>query len=137
MKELLIKGLKFIGFSGIGWLIDTTIYMILTSIFKLNIDISNIFSSLVGVTFVFIMSTRKIFVSKSKINIKIKYLIYVIYQVILIITVSKLMLLLKSVITPLNIELINKYINIIVKIIITPFTMLINFIVMKLLIEKI
>lgn len=137
MKELLIKGLKFIGFSGIGWLIDTTIYMILTSIFKLNIDISNIFSSLVGVTFVFIMSTRKIFVSKSKINIKIKYLIYVIYQVILIITVSKLMLLLKSVITPLNIELINKYINIIVKIIITPFTMVINFIVMKLLIEKI
>lgn len=137
MKELLIKGLKFIGFSGIGWLIDTTFYMILTSIFKLNIDISNIFSSLVGVTFVFIMSTRKIFVSKSKINIKIKYLIYVIYQVILIITVSKLMLLLKSVITPLNIELINKYINIIVKIIITPFTMVINFIVMKLLIEKI
>lgn len=137
MKELLIKGLNFIGFSGIGWLIDTTIYMILTSIFKLNIDISNIFSSLVGVTFVFIMSTRKIFVSKSKINIKIKYLIYVIYQVILIITVSKLMLLLKSVITPLNIELINKYINIIVKIIITPFTMVINFIVMKLLIEKI
>lgn len=137
MKELLIKGLKFIGFSGIGWLIDTTIYMILTSIFKLNIDISNIFSSLVGVTFVFIMSTRKIFVSKSKINIKIKYLIYIIYQVILIITVSKLMLLLKSVITPLNIELINKYINIIVKIIITPFTMVINFIVMKLLIEKI
>lgn len=137
MKELLIKGLKFIGFSGIGWLIDTTIYMILTSIFKLNIDISNIFSSLVGVTFVFIMSTRKIFVSKSKINIKTKYLIYVIYQVILIITVSKLMLLLKSVITPLNIELINKYINIIVKIIITPFTMVINFIVMKLLIEKI
>ena len=137
MKEILIKGLKFIGFSGIGWLIDTTIYMILTSIFKLNIDISNIFSSLVGVTFVFIMSTRKIFVSNSKINIKIKYLIYVIYQVILILTASKVMLLLKDIITPLNIDLINKYINITVKIIITPFTMVINFIVMKLLIEKI
>ncbi len=137
MKELLIKVLKFIGFSGIGWLIDTTIYMILTSIFKLNIDISNIFSSLVGVTFVFIMSTRKIFVSNSKINIKIKYLIYVIYQVILILTASKIMLLLKDIITPLNIALINKYINIAVKIIITPFTMIINFIVMKLLIEKI
>lgn len=137
MKEILIKLLKFIGFSGIGWLIDTTIYMILTSIFKLNIDISNIFSSLVGVTFVFIMSTRKIFVSNSKINIKIKYLIYVIYQVILILTISKVMLLLKDIITPLNIDLINKYINITVKIIITPFTMVINFIVMKLLLEKI
>ena len=137
MKEILIKVLKFIGFSGIGWLIDTTIYMILTSIFKLNIDISNIFSSLVGVTFVFIMSTRKIFVSNSKINIKIKYLIYVIYQVILILTISKVMLLLKDIITPLNIDVINKYINITVKIIITPFTMVINFIVMKLLLEKI
>lgn len=137
MKEILIKVFKFIGFSGIGWLIDTTTYMILTSIFKLNIDISNIFSSLVGVTFVFIMSTRKIFVSNSKINIKIKYLIYVIYQVILILTISKVMLLLKDIITPLNIDLINKYINITVKIIITPFTMVINFIVMKLLLEKI
>ena len=72
MKKVLIEGLKFIGFSGIGWLIDTTIYLILTSIFKLNVDVSNIFSSLVGVTFVFIMSTRKIFVSNSKINIKVK-----------------------------------------------------------------
>ena len=85
----------------------------------------------------FIMSTRKIFVSNSKINIKIKYLIYVIYQVILILTISKVMLLLKDIITPLNIDLINKYINITVKIIITPFTMVINFIVMKLLLEKI
>lgn len=137
MKKVLIEGLRFIGFSGIGWLIDTTIYLILTSIFKLNVDVSNIFSSLVGVTFVFIMSTRKIFVSNSKINIKIKYLIYVIYQIILILTASKIMLLLKDYLITLNIDIIIKYINIIVKIIITPFTMLINFIVMKLLIEKI
>ena len=130
MKKILIEGLKFIGFSGIGWLIDTTIYLILTSIFKLNVDISNIFSSLVGVTFVFIMSN-------SKINIKIKYLIYIIYQMLLILTASKIMLILKDYLITSNINIIIKYINIIVKIIITPFTMLINFIVMKLLIEKI
>ena len=137
MKKILLTGLKFIGYSGIGWLIDTTIYLILTNIFKLNIDISNMFSSLVGVTFVFIMSTRKIFINSNKMNIKLKYLIYIIYQILLILLVSKLMLILKDYLLTLNINIITKYISIIVKIIITPFTMLINFIVMKLLIEKI
>lgn len=137
MKKILLTGLKFIGYSGIGWLIDTTIYLILTNIFKLNIDISNMFSSLVGVTFVFIMSTRKIFINSNKMNIKLKYLIYIIYQILLILLVSKLMLILKDYLLTLNINIITKYISIIVKIVITPFTMLINFIVMKLLIEKI
>lgn len=137
MKKILLTGLKFIGYSGIGWLIDTTIYLILTNIFKLNIDISNMFSSLIGVTFVFIMSTRKIFINSNKMNIKLKYLIYIIYQILLILLVSKLMLILKDYLLTLNINIITKYISIIVKIVITPFTMLINFIVMKLLIEKI
>lgn len=137
MKKILLTGLKFIGYSGIGWLIDTTIYLILTNIFKLNIDISNMLSSLVGVTFVFIMSTRKIFINSNKMNIKLKYLIYIIYQILLIMLVSKLMLILKDYLLTLNINIITKYISIIVKIVITPFTMLINFIVMKLLIEKI
>lgn len=134
MKKLLKQALNFFGISGIGWILDLIVYTILTSILKINVDISNMISSLVGVTFVFFISTRKLFINNSKINIKIKYIIYVVYQIILIFTASKIMLLLKDYLS--NIELIVKYINIIVKIIITPFTMIINFIVMKNLIEK-
>lgn len=135
MKKLIKQALNFFGISGIGWILDFIVYTILTSLFKINVDISNMLSSLVGVTFVFFVSTRKVFINNSKINIKIKYIIYIVYQIVLIFTASKIMLLLKDYL--INIDLIAKYINIIVKIIITPFTMIINFIVMKNLIEKI
>lgn len=135
MKELIKQAFKFFGISGIGWIIDFTIYTILTSIFKLNVDISNIISSLSGCSFVFMISTRKLFENNSKINIKIKYAIYIIFELLLIFTSSKIMFLLKN--NLINIKLIAKYINILVKILITPFTMIINFIFMKNLIEKI
>lgn len=137
MKNLVIQGLKFIGFSGVGWLIDTIIYIILTSVLRLNIDIANIISSLVGVSFVFVMSTRKVFEVGSKVNIKLKYIIYIVYQLILIFTVSRVMIILKDYLISFDIKLIIRYISIIVKVLITPFTMVINFIVMKYLIEKI
>jgi len=134
--KLIKQAFKFFGISGIGWLIDFLIYTILTSVFKINVYVSNMISSLVGVSFVFFVSTRKLFINHSKINLKIKYLIYVIYQVILIFTVSKIMLMLKNVFLDFNFNLIKNYLDLIVKIIITPFTMIINFIVMKKLIEK-
>lgn len=137
MKKKIIEILKFVGVSGIGWLIDVLIYLTLSSIIKLNVHISNMISSLVGVSFVFLVSTRKIFANNSKINLKLKYIIYIVYQLILIYLASLAILSLKNYLTSLDIKLVIKYVNIISKIIITPFTMLINFIVMKLLIEKI
>jgi len=137
MKNLIKQAINFFGISGIGWILDIIVYTISTSIFKINVDVSNTFSSFIGVTFVFFVSTRKLFINNSKINIKIKYIIYIIYQVLLIFTASNIMLILKDYLLTININLIIKYINIIVKIIITPFTMVINFVVMKNLIEKI
>lgn len=131
--KLLKQILKFIGASGIGWIIDFIIYNILLTFLKVNI--ANMISSLCGVTFVFIMSTRKIFTNNN--NIKIKYLIYITYQIVLILTASYIMLLIKEYLLNYNINLIKNYINIIVKLIITPFTMTINFVVTKYLIEKI
>lgn len=135
--NLLKQAFQFFGISGIGWILDLIVYTVLTSFFKLSVDISNMISSFTGVTFVFLLSTRKVFINDSKINLKIKYLVYVVYQIILIIIVSKIMLLLKNSLISFDVDFFRKYVDIIVKIIITPFTMLINFIVMKKLIEKI
>ena len=75
--------------------------------------------------------------NKKGFTLKEKYFIYFLYQVILIITISLLgqylyLLILKNI--AVKIEL--KILKLIIKILITPITMLINFIVMKFLIEK-
>ena len=134
--KILKQAIKFFGISGIGWIIDFIIYTILTNKVNLSINISNILSSLIGVSFVFLVTTRKLFINNSRINIKIKYIIYIIYQIILIISVSQIMIIIKEYLINIDIELLKNYIDIVIKIIITPFTMLINFIVMKNLIEK-
>ena len=135
MMKIVNQGFKFVGISGIGWILDFIIFNILVGLFGLNISLSNFLSSLVGVTFVFIFSTRKIFENKILIDIRIKYVIYVIYQIVLIFCASKIVLFINNIFVDYN--FIVNYAYIMAKILITPFTLLINFIVMKFLLEKI
>ena len=138
LKKILKQFINFLFLSGIGWVIDFTLYLLFSNIFNLKIIYSNILSSIPAVTFVFFVSTRKIFSkNNSRISLKEKYLIYFLYQLILILLISLLaqylyLLSLKNI--SMNVEL--KLLKIIIKILITPITMLINFIVMKFLIEK-
>jgi hypothetical protein len=135
MKKLIIQFFKFLLISGTGWLIDTTIYTILTVILKYNVIFSNILSSIPAITFVFFVSTRKIFLTHiGKFSLKQKYLIYILYQIILITTVSLIGQILYNISENLlsNKELL----KIIIKLTITPITMITNFFVMKFLAEK-
>ena len=138
LKKILKQFINFLFLSGIGWLIDFTLYLLFSNVFNLKIIHSNILSSIPAVTFVFFVSTRKIFAkNNSRISLKEKYLIYFLYQLILILLISLLakylyLLSLKNI--SMNVEI--KLLKIIIKILITPITMLINFIVMKFLIEK-
>ena len=138
LKKILKQFINFLFLSGIGWLIDFTLYLLFSNIFNLKIIYSNILSSIPAVTFVFFVSTRKIFSkNNSRISLKEKYLIYFLYQLILILLISLLaqylyLLSLKNI--SMNVEL--KLLKIIIKILITPITVSINFIVMKFLIEK-
>lgn len=138
LKKILKQFINFLFLSGIGWLIDFTLYLLFSNVFNLKIIHSNILSSIPAVTFVFFVSTRKIFAkNNSRISLKEKYLIYFLYQLILILLISLFaqylyLLSLKNI--SMNVEL--KLLKIIIKILITPITMLINFIVMKFLIEK-
>ncbi|AQS07062.1 GtrA family protein [Clostridium beijerinckii] len=131
---------KFLGISGTGWLIDFLIYLLLT--IKLNLDVgySNFISGIPALTFVFLVSTRKIFEYKSDgHSLKMKYSIYFLYQMILIVIISLFGKVLYSIINVssfYNIVIIKKYSKIITKLIITPITMVLNFCVMKILSEK-
>jgi putative flippase GtrA len=136
VKKLIEQAIKFFGLSGIGWIMDFCIYNALGFISP-NLIVNNIISSGVGVTFVFIFATRKVFQNNSKIPLKWKYVIYLVYQFLLILLASKVLSYINLfIVEHIAIELIVKFAPMLSKIIITPFTMLLNFIVMKGLIEK-
>ena len=136
MKELFKQVIKFVGLSGIGWILDFSVYVVLGLITD-NFMLNNILSSWVGVTFVFIFSTRKVFQNNSKISLGLKYLVYIVYQCVLIFVVSKVLEEIAAFIV-MNVEIstIISLAPIIAKIIITPITMVLNFFIMKGLIEK-
>ena len=130
------KMLKFYGVSVLGWIIDFSIYNALIFLSDINISSINIISSLIGVTFIFIFSTSRIFDRGNKLDIKTKYIIYIIYQVILILSVSKVLLIFKVYLLSFDISFFVTYANSLSKILITPITAILNFIVMKSIVEK-
>ena len=136
MKKILEQAVKFVGLSGIGWVLDFFIYTFL-GLLSSNVVENNMISSWVGVTFVFIFATRKVFQNNNKNSLKWKYFIYIAYQIVLIFFVSKLLGIVNEVmVSNIHIEMVDKFSAIISKILVTPITLVINFIVMKGVIEK-
>lgn len=136
MKRLLKQAISFIGLSGIGWILDFGTYTGLGFISN-NLVLNNTISSWIGVTFVFIFATRKVFQNNSKISLKWKYVIYLLYQLVLIFFISRLLGIINiAVINNISNEIILRFSAIIAKIVVTPITMILNFFVMKGVIEK-
>lgn len=136
MKKILEQAVKFVGLSGIGWVLDFFIYTFL-GLLSSNVVVNNMISSWVGVTFVFIFATRKVFQNNNKNSLKRKYFIYIAYQIVLIFFVSKLLGIVNEVmVSNIHIEMVDKFSAIISKVLVTPITLVINFIVMKGVIEK-
>lgn len=136
MKKLFNQAVKFVGLSGIGWILDFCTYAGLGFI-STNVVINNSISSWVGVTFVFIFATRKVFENNSHTSLRWKYLIYLCYQLILIFLISKLLGYVNTLIlNNITMTLVCRFSTIISKIVVTPVTMILNFFVMKNVIEK-
>ncbi len=128
--------MNFFIVSGIGWLIDLSIYSFL--IFNdFDVFISNLTSAGIAVTYVYIISVNKIF-SHDNSYIKVRFIIYIAYQILSIVGFTYL-------IYKTNIFLIGNvasqfliaYSPLFAKIIITPFNLIVNFVFMKILLEKI
>lgn len=132
-----MQAIKFFGLSGIGWLLDFCTYTCL-GFLSTNLVLNNTVSSWVGVTFVFLFATSKVFRNHSKIPIKYKYAIYLLYQCILIFFISKLLSGINGfLLSVFELELLLNFTAIISKILVTPVTLILNFFVMKGVIEKI
>jgi putative flippase GtrA len=140
MKKLIIQALKFFSVSCVGWLIDFSAYIALTSWLGLSVMMANLISSIPAITFVFVVSTRNIFKRGTKIKLRYKYIIYLTYQFALLVCISSFgewLFNLASASSLMYISLLTSNLKLAIKIVITPITMTINFIVMKVLAEKI
>lgn len=135
-EKLFSQFVKFLFISGIGWLLDFSLYIILTTKFNFKIFYGNIFSSIPAISYVFLISTKKIFTKSHRNNLTIiqKYIIYFIYQLLLIFFISIVAQNLYTLVGKYNLNF--KMMKIIIKILITPVTMTINFFVIKYLVEK-
>jgi putative flippase GtrA len=132
---------KFMLISGLGWLLDFSVYLFCFEIWKLSIEISIVLGIIPAVTFVFILSTTKIFREsiKKRWSLKKKYMVYIFYQGVLTIVISlcaKSLYICLVNLGPKDIYIFNDM-GIIVKIIITPITLACNYIVMKFLVESV
>ena len=136
LRLLLRQAIRFVGLSGIGWLMDFAVYTLL-SLRMENLALVNVFSSLVGASFVFVFSTRFVFRDSHRIPLWLKYAIYIVYQLLLIFLISKLLAWIAAGIAlhaPWTV--LRRLAAILSKIIVTPITMTINFFAMKTVIEK-
>lgn len=138
-RSLLNKIWKFLITSGIGFILDFITFTILSQVLGMRVLYANYLSSLVGATFAFIVSTHKIFdTNRTRIPLWAKYLMYIIYQLVLIFLVSYLGDMLDSfIVLHPDWGLIYNYHKLACKVIITPITMTCNFLVMRSLSEKI
>lgn len=137
MKKLLQQAVKFVGLSGVGWGVDFCTYAVLGRFFS-NLFVVNYFSSWVGVTIVFIFSTRIVFRSSSKNPLWLKYVLYIVYQIVLILLISQLLSWINTFLVKyIAWNIVKKFSYLIAKILVTPVTMTLNFFVMKGIIEKI
>lgn len=138
-KQYLKQFFQFISVSGVGFLMDFSIYTVLTSKMNVSVSYANMLSAIPAITWVFIFSTRKIFMTNgNKFGLIHKYVVYLCYQVILLIAVSYLAQWIYDILYP-NIHalwIIGKYLNLFCKCLITPITMICNFMVMKFLAER-
>ena len=136
MANLISKFFRFVGISSIGWIIDFVIYTLLTEVAHLPVALSNYISTVPAITLVFFVSTRKLFICRPDgLSLRAKYVLYVVYQLLLVTGVSFLAQWLAGAL-PLLLPFLSSFTKLAAKILITPVTMVCNFFVLKYLAEK-
>lgn len=136
MTKLLKKFCSFLLYSGVGWVIDFGLYWLLTSLLNFPVTGANYLSSIPAITFVFFVSTRKTFLCRPEgLSKPMKYLVYVVYQLLLLTAVSFLAGWLHPVLQTAFPSL-SFHAKLLSKVCITPITMTCNFFVLRMIAEK-
>ena len=81
VKRIFHQFILFVLVSGVGWLMDFSIYTVLSYLTDLKVIVINIISSIPAITYVFLLSNKKIFKNEhSRLSLKTKYLLYFLWK---------------------------------------------------------
>lgn len=83
----LLRPLAFVGVSGVGWLIDLSTFVVLTELVRWPGSLSNVVSSGLGIAFVFVASHGRLFGGRRADRGR-HFAAYVLWQVVLVGSVS-------------------------------------------------
>lgn len=139
---LIYKFYKFFITSGIGWLLDFSIVWLLVSLAGISPFFANAAGSTIGILFVFFTSLYKIFENNGKFII-LKLLLYIVYSIFLILSMSLLVQFLSDNVVFNTMSgyfitwLLPVPVALIAKVILTPVSLILNFFVVKSIVEKI
>ncbi len=132
---------RFLLVSGTGWLMDFALFLALTKLAGVPVAFANMASSVPALSFVFFVSTRRIFrTSVKRVPLWGKYAIWFGYQMALVFCVSWAAQWLFNVFSASalgQMPLLAPHLELASKLCVTPFTMTANFFAMKVLSERI
>jgi putative flippase GtrA len=129
---LLAASVRFAGLSGVGWLIDFSLLLILVRIFALPVFTANLISAGTAGLSVFLMSRRMVF-GVSHGSVARRALFYLLYTVVVIVLASWAIRLLAGGLQAGTIPWLARPViaAAVAKILVTPVTLGLNFIVAK------
>lgn len=135
----LLSFLKFAGLSGLGWLLDITIFLTLVSVFKLEPFQANTVSSCTAALGVFLLSRELIYRKASKVLL-LRVAIYLTYTLIVIVVASTVIDIIVSILRPLAENIIGEWSLIVLagtaKVIVTPPQLILNYYMSRFISER-
>lgn len=130
IPHALLLFMRFAGLSGLGWLIDISIFLILVSVFNLDQFKANMVSSCIAALGVFLLSRELIFRKVSKLLL-LRVAIYLAYTLVTIVVASMIISILVPILSPLADNIIGEWALLVIsgaaKIIVTPPQLILNF----------
>ena len=138
-QQLVRQGILFVAISGLGWLFDFTVFMTLSGPVGWPRLAANIVSGSCGSLFVFIVSATGIF-QRNQGGMGQKVVVLLTFNTIVIVASSFLLVLIAATLEAVGQShgwVLQPYvISSLAKIIVTPATLLLNFLVVRFLVER-
>ncbi len=124
------NALHFIGIAGIGWLADTGVFFLLVWLLHASPICANVIGGIVGATITFLASRERIFVER-KGRTSVRLGIYLLYTVALLIIASIAVGSVADQLGRAMSTMPKQWPALLAKIIVTPFTLALNFVTAK------
>ena len=129
------RTLHFIGIAGVGWLLDSAVFYALVSMFHWSPFVSNFVGGICGATFTFLFARERIFHERRGAT-WVRLSGYLSYTLVLLIVASAAVQWLAVVLDASFPSLTAKWAAVVAKVVVTPGTLALNYVVAKFLNTK-